>query len=137
MKKKIFTLLLSLMLVSSTCSEKDENKHNVISVKNNNDMDIYVYGDFFYPDTSINFSNPSEAGNYYKVTARSEGDPLQIKDTYEGRFKQYEKLMVFIFDAHTIETTSWDTIKAKYLVLKRYDLRLEDLQKSNWTVTYP
>ena len=45
--------------------------------------------------------------------------------------------MYFIYDACILETTPWDTIKAKYIVLKRYDLSLQDLQQMNWTITYP
>jgi len=39
-------------------------------------------------------------------------------------------------DANTLETTSWDTIKLNYKVLKRYDLSFQDLEKMNWTITY-
>jgi len=46
-------------------------------------------------------------------------------------------MMVYVFDAHVIETTAWDSVKANYLVLKRYDLSLDDLKRMNWTITYP
>ena len=71
------------------------------------------------------------------MAANTSDDPLRLQDTYEGRFEQFEKVMVFVFDAQVLETTPWDTVKAKYLVLKRYDLSLQDLESMNWTITYP
>ncbi len=72
------------------------------------------------------------------MAANTSDDPLRLQDTYEGRFEQFRKVMVFVFDAQVLETTPpWDTVKAKYLVLKRYDLSLQDLESMNWTITYP
>jgi len=48
-----------------------------------------------------------------------------------------DTLMEYVFDAQVIENTSRDSIKAKYLVLKRYDLSLQDLKNADWTITYP
>jgi hypothetical protein len=45
--------------------------------------------------------------------------------------------MVFVFNAGLLETIPWDTIKANYLVMKRYDLSLPDLEEMDWTITYP
>jgi len=44
---------------------------------------------------------------------------------------------MFIFDAHTIETTPWDSIVKHNMILKRYQLTKTDMEKSNWTITYP
>jgi hypothetical protein len=35
------------------------------------------------------------------------------------------------------ETTPWDSIVKHYVVLKRYQLTKSDMEKSNWTITYP
>jgi hypothetical protein len=55
----------------------------------------------------------------------------------KGLFRDIDTLSVFIFDAQVLENTPWDTVKAKYIILKRYDLSLDDLNKLNWTITYP
>jgi hypothetical protein len=47
------------------------------------------------------------------------------------------KLMVFVFDATLVKSTSWETVKQNYSVLKRYDLDLQDLKINNFTVTFP
>lgn len=62
------------------------------------------------------------------------------RDCIEIAFKDLissDTLMVYVFDAETLEITPWDTVKANYMVLKRYDLSLEDLKKSDFTITYP
>ena len=48
-----------------------------------------------------------------------------------------EKLSVFIFDAETLETTPWDIVQSKSLVLQRYDLTLEELERLKWIIPYP
>ena len=48
-----------------------------------------------------------------------------------------DTLFVYVFDAEIVETTPWDTVLANNLILKRYDLSLEDLQNMNWTIIYP
>jgi hypothetical protein len=136
MKNTIFISFFFFLLIGGTCNNNEE-KHNSILFKNNSDKDLYVHGKFEYPDTSIDFSNPVLSGEYYKVISHSTNDPLEITDTYEGRFIQYDTLMVFVFDAETLENTPWDTITANYIILMRFDLSLEDLKRLNWTITYP
>lgn len=48
-----------------------------------------------------------------------------------------DTLSIYIFDADTLNTYDWRSIKEGYKILKRYDLSLDDLKKSNWTITYP
>ena len=48
-----------------------------------------------------------------------------------------DTVYVYVFDAAVVDNTSWDIVAKDYLVLKRYDLSLEDLQRLNWQVTYP
>jgi hypothetical protein len=67
-------------------------------------------------------------------------NPLLSRSCWEDRFDSEIKsdtLMIYVFDAHVLENTTWDTVKAEYLVLKRYDLSLKDIQKLNWAITYP
>jgi hypothetical protein len=46
-------------------------------------------------------------------------------------------MQLFIFDADVIENEPKDSIIAHYKVLKRYHFTKSDLQKVNWTITYP
>ena len=45
-------------------------------------------------------------------------------------------IMVYVFDGTTLETSKWQTVKDNNLVLKRYDLTLEDLEGMNWEIIY-
>ncbi len=45
--------------------------------------------------------------------------------------------MYFIYDAQTLETTPWDTVVKKYMILKRHDLTKKDLDSMGWKITYP
>jgi len=44
---------------------------------------------------------------------------------------------LFLFDKQTVIEQPWDTIVKNNMILKRYDLSLEDLNSMNWTITYP
>lgn len=138
MKTKIVLIasILSSFFINSTC-DKDESLHDSIKFSNNSNKLIFVRGNWEYPDTSINFTNPALAGSFYQVDANSSDDPLRITDTYEGRFAQHDTFMVFVFDSEVLETSTWDEVTENYLVLKRYDLSLEDLHGMNWTISYP
>jgi hypothetical protein len=137
MKNFFYIILISLTFISSTCSEKENDKHTSIAFTNNSDNSVYVISQFYYPDTLIKFYFTPEGNSFYKISAHSKGVPGHLTDNYEDRLKEIGKVMVFVFDAEVLETTPWETVKANYLVLKRYDLSLADLQRMNWTITYP
>jgi hypothetical protein len=138
-----FCLLVLLTLIS--CRErKSGNCHYNIYILNKSDKTIYSSFSRNFPDTSLNgvdivlesdvkaIPNDSIAigassgwGGCWEKNLNSE-EPLPMK-----------RVMVFIYDEKTIKTIFWDTIKAKKLYLKRYDLKLEDLQNSNWRISYP
>lgn len=48
-----------------------------------------------------------------------------------------DTLSVFFIDGTIFQNEKWDTIRDNYLILKRCDFSLEDLQKSNFIITYP
>ncbi|MCB9292373.1 MAG: hypothetical protein H6559_04465 [Lewinellaceae bacterium] len=45
--------------------------------------------------------------------------------------------MLYLFSRDTIGQVPWQRIRDEYLVLRRYDLTLEDLEALDWTVEYP
>jgi F0F1-type ATP synthase membrane subunit a len=87
-----------------------------------------------YPDTSLSMVNaiPYYKGNLWQKILAHDGKN-------EGRdiFNLNSTILVFIFNANTIETTPWDNIVKHYMVLKRYQTTKNDMEKSNWTITYP
>ena len=135
--KPIYLMFSCLLLANSTCDMvKDEEQK--LRINNKSEKAIYISWTRDYPDTSINYLvNPTYNPQIKKVEAHS----IQ-REYYSAPTKAFFKynidtLSVFIFDAQLLENTPWDTVKARYLILKRYDLSLDDLNKMNWIIAYP
>ena len=136
----LFTTFITIIFYG--CIRKETaNCHFNIYVKNNSNKPIYIYGYYDYPDSSLKNKNynPAVSGEYYKVKP-SERTNIYRRSCYEGVFKisiPSDTIMVYIFDAQTLETTPWETVKKNNLYLKRYDLSLQDLRNLNWRINYP
>jgi hypothetical protein len=48
-----------------------------------------------------------------------------------------DTLSIFFIDAKIFSNSSWQTIRDKYLILKRYDLSAEQIKNLNYTINYP
>jgi len=48
-----------------------------------------------------------------------------------------DTISMYILSKDTIDKYSWDLIRSGNRILKRYDLSIKDLEKQNWTITYP
>jgi hypothetical protein len=119
----------------STCKDIDHWDFK-LKITNNSDRIIYFYNSDIYPDTTISFEyNPINSIGYRVNPGVTESN--RIRGTWEDKFQYIDTLMIFIFDEETLQIVPWDTIQEKYMILKRYDLSLEDLQGMNWTITYP
>ena len=143
MKTTITTLVLGILFLGSTCNKNDEKCHKTITFINNTADKLYVAPSGNYPDT-ISFAgmpNPILDPNFSKVEANeSNSQALWKRDCLEYLFEDLipsDTLMVYVFDADVLETTPWETVISDNLILKRYDLTLEDLQNSDWTISYP
>ena len=106
-----------------------------LKITKNSEKVIYFVDSYAYPDTSFDY-NPIQCPEFFRVNpGDTESD--RTSDTREGEFELIDTLMIFIFDEETLKTVPWDTIQKRYMILKRYDLSLEDLQGMNWRITYP
>ena len=57
---------------------------------------------------------------------------------YEADFGySYDTLLIFVFNADTLDTFGWDYVREHYMVLQRYDLSLGDLQSVNFRLSFP
>jgi hypothetical protein len=89
-----------------------------------------------YPDTTLRTEdNPISILRSQVASGETVSEPR--RGSWEGIFDICDTLMIFIFDETTLNTVPWDTVRKNYLILKRYDLSLEDLEKLDWMVTYP
>ena len=104
---------------------------------NNSDVDVYIYfgvvdrylGGTLYPDTAI---SEVRCGDFFK-----KGASIYYHYNYEYDKGNTNVLSLFIFDADTFNTYSWDEIKNDYKILRRYDLSLQDIKNLNYIIPYP
>jgi len=136
----IVLVLIFVLTISSQCKESDD-CHKTMRFVNNTANTLYVTTSFAYPDTLIKDPNPKLDPYFTKVQPNEVN--TTVLSTYgrnciETGFTYYgDTLMVFIFDAQVIDNTPWETVKSNYLILKRYDLSFQDIQNSDYTLTYP
>lgn len=144
-KMKVINIILSLLIsaILYACGEKEVNCHKTINFNNNTFDTVYVAASYQYPDT-LSFKgipNPKLDPNHTKVLpGETNSRVLWRRDCIELAFKDLiasDTLMIYVFDANTIETTPWDSIKTQNLIFKRYDLSLSDLQQMGWSISYP
>lgn len=143
MKKIILILNTFILLVLTSCSyQNTDNCHQVLTFVNNTNNHLYVSLSGEYPNNEAykNEVNPLLDPPNSKIEALEKNNHvLSGKNCYEVTYRDYIKsgiMMVYVFDGSTLEAKGWDYIKANNLVLKRYDLTLEDLENMNWTIMY-
>ncbi len=133
----IFTWLLC---TANTCNKEDCRK-KIIFV-NNSSKDIYIEGGVnMYPDTlnfNLWFPNPNRNPQYYRVKSGESNNNIagmRKRDCPEKMVEQ-GRVFIYVFDAEVLETIPWDTIGKYYMVLQTYHPSIEDMESSNWTITY-
>ena len=148
MKNVIIILLFSWICISNTCKKVDSaNCHYSIEFSNNSEKKLRVRGTIHHPlghpepfDIE-KLSYTAQAEMYIvNIGEQNNRSAMWSKDCHEIIFKRdtnYGTVFVYVFDAEVIENTSWDVVARDYLVLKRYDLTLEDLKRLDWKITYP
>jgi len=126
--KILWLPVLFILFIATKCEKYSE---NYITIKNNSNTDIYYLPSFSYPDTLLKQSEYPPAGN--KISKHSEDKNI----TGSPFFEMNKTLIIFIFDADTVEKVPWDTIVKKYYILKRYEVTKQDMENMDWTITYP
>lgn len=140
-KMTLIIILITLIMLNNTCERK--NCHKRIKIHNKSSKGIYAKDCFSAPNDTICFKidpSPALAPDFHKIEpGATNTGVLHSRDCWEYHFEYFPSkiLMVFIFDAEVLESTPWDTVCANYMVLKRYDLTLNDLKNMNWEITYP
>jgi hypothetical protein len=130
--------------MATKCADKEsENCHSAITFSNNSDMTLYVKEENFYlidpPDpfdiSRLSYFHPGQKNiKSYSVSKDALSSTMCFENSFGG---DLEILYIYIFDAAVIKNTSWEVVARDYLVLKRYDLTLKDLQRLNWKIAYP
>jgi hypothetical protein len=90
-----------------------------------------------YPDTNLPIVKP------FKRIVRKDKPYYLDRQDENGKWEDYiaslpkDTLSIFFMDAKIFTDSTWQTIRDKYLVLKRYDLSAEQLKNLNFTINYP
>lgn len=140
---KLILVSVAILLLVSACPDKDmdiEFIDSSITIQNNTDKKLLRYFDFYnYPDTNLAIDNPFSDSKQKELALVPPQSFAEQKEAWIKYFEQTNtiKLMLFLLDYETVESIKWDTIRKKYIVLKRYDLTKDDLDSMNWTITYP
>ena len=106
-------------------TDPDRNPEYKITLNNKSNLDILFCEKGIYPDTSLyelGFNNNNI--NYYCVNAETS----KVFWYSSMTFKQDRKTCFFILDKNLINTIPWDTVRNKYMILKRDDLSLKQLE---------
>ena len=135
--KIILITISTIFVMLSSCDTNNKYFDTRLKVINNSDKAIYA--DFYqsYPDTTLSklfhFANSAHKVMPHETFTLGRGG------TWEQAFQEqiYQKLLVYIFDAVVVDNTPWDTIRKNYLILKRYELTLKELDSLNFKIIYP
>jgi hypothetical protein len=112
---------------------------SILTVVNNTDRDK-LFVSSFNDDTLINIFSFLKDDFQMNSAAIKSNSKKEFKSNwiYSLTYNGDSGIMHgFIFDKQTVVEQPWDTIVENNLVLKRYDLSLQDLESMNWTITYP
>ncbi len=132
--KNYLNVFLLFVGLNGCIPKEGLNCHKSIGVRNNSSKDIWVYQGIGCYTTLSEY-----------VAANSFRDKVVVQpvrgDCYEkyinGSF-QKGKMDIYIFSIDPITLKdNCDTTKLKTYLLEKRSLTLEDLQKNNWTFTYP
>ena len=138
------TLVIAFMLNLLSCSPTNtENCHKIITFNNISDKTLHITSSESCPNTDSYKASPDPSLDPSTnkvlpngINKNALSNPNICTETFYKDFVPSGILMVYVFDAQTLDEQGWDYIKANDLVLKRYDLTLKDLENMNWTITY-
>ena len=134
MKTYLYTIIILLI---TSCIKLPGDRR--LTFKNNSNKDVYLTIGENYPDSSISIYNAGLDPASSKFVAKEERGYALVSNNWESIFNNssQQKVYFFVIDASIIESVRWDTIKAKYLILKRYELTIDSLKNKDWQLTYP
>jgi len=122
------------------CPDKDLKDDSVITLINNSSENVVFYEEYKQiVDTSLAISSYYPTNPQIVAASIMSGNSIQNNGPYIELFSGLNDkvLMIYLFSRDTLEQVPWRRIRDEYLVLRRYDLTLEDLEAMNWLIEYP
>ena len=139
MKHFKLILLTTLSLFLFGCPDSEGDADSTITFVNKSDKTILDYSkSFIYPDTAI-VMGTSPFDEKVKQFAIKPNSTYKKEDNWKSYLSKSKSgvMTIFLFDKAVVDTVPWNKIREDYLILKRYELTLQQLDSLNWTITYP
>ena len=139
MKKNLWfigILLMSIFMSSSKCSDDDEG-HKYITFVNNSTNDIRVQERWQIQIELSDTILDSKVIPPLLIANKSSHEFKSLNSSWEIDFNAIPFVQYFIIDENVYTSTPWDSICKYNKVMKRYQFTKEELERMNWTVTYP
>lgn len=140
MRKTVILLAVSFFLISGSCEKNPfvETFYTITVINQSTQMIYFLPYDKFseiqYPDTTLPASKPhavllGPGANFF----------MDKREPWSEEINELsaDTLTLVFFDKFVYEDSSWADIKNHYLVIKRYDLSLQDLERLDFDVPYP
>jgi hypothetical protein len=135
----LVVIFIWLLCMASYCRKESENCHKGINFVNGSSKDVYIYSCIDCLDAPWEFEIPSLQGfnaNGLRVKPNEKNTTgLWSRYCYEDAVTQ-GRVVVYVFDAEILETIPRDTIIKYRMVLKTIYPTIDEMQASDWTITY-
>ncbi|MEX0968471.1 MAG: hypothetical protein WD077_14665 [Bacteroidia bacterium] len=142
-RNSIMILMFSLIMLSAECEKSVMKSEEVVWLKNSSTLRIYGSvgmgaqngGLDIFPDTTLSETEP-----FLREVEIGTSEILITTYTVSSFYNEVlngSRMSVYIFNADSVDLVGWEEIRNRNMVLKRYDLREEDLKAQNYTITYP
>ncbi len=132
-------LTVAVLLICSACPEGDQLDSTVKIVNNSSEGIVHFIKSTVKQDTSLTtFPFSLRADNIEpRTTLPFSSD--SIPGTYRNDFKERPEniLMIFLFSKTTLEQVPWSQVVSQYLILERYEMTLDSLERRKWRIDYP
>ena len=135
MKNIFLAVLIYFICTASSCDKLIPDRVSSFWIQNNSSGEISFSYSLKFPDSSITHLQRFEVitisnGEKAPIDSRKDWDKV-INEDIPGK-----KLQVFVFTI-PVNDNNWDSVRNNYLVQKRYELTVDDLNTMNWVVSYP
>lgn len=144
MKKEVFYLIFLVFFFSCRDGTLAMDKGFSLMVYNYSSNDIYAYladggQHTAYPDTLLSAAFPGIGNSSVPLIPKGLSWPFRSNQNWKDRVLSLPRdtLSIFILSPDTLSKYSWDVIRVKNKILKRYDLSVADLEKTGYNVYYP
>lgn len=141
---RFFICIPLLLILNANSCDKDGNGNihsdTRLKLANKSDSSVVTFLQYNFPDTTLSLQNPKFDFGKAAMTVDS-----KMAESYYSR-RNWEKVigenslntvMIFVVSQSIYVKQPWDSIQKNYSIIKRYDLRINQLKAQNWKVIYP